>query len=94
MDKGEGAHLVDMAMRIMAKQVPATDKDETQDAIQSAVHALLAEGITGVHDAGIDLMGAEVYLSMADNNQLDMRIYAMIGGAGDVIDAIGQPIRQ
>ena len=86
--------LVDMAMGIMGEQVPATDKDETRDAIQSAVRALLAEGVTGVHDAGIDLMGAEVYLSMADNNQLDMRIYAMIGGAGDVLDAISQPIRR
>jgi predicted amidohydrolase YtcJ len=86
--------LVDMAMGIMGKQVPATDKDDTRDAIQSAVRALLAEGVTGVHDAGIDLMGAEVYLSMADNDQLDMRIYAMIGGAGDVLDAIGKPIRK
>jgi predicted amidohydrolase YtcJ len=38
-------------------------------------------------------MNAEVYLSMADNNQLDLRIYAMIGGAGSVLDAIGQPIK-
>jgi len=86
--------LVDMAMGIMGKQVPATNKDEMRDAIQSAIRALLAEGVTGVHDAGIDLMGAEVYLSLADNNQLDIRIYAMIGGAGDVLDAIAQPIRQ
>ena len=86
--------LIDKAMAIVGEQVPETDKDEMQDAISSAVRALLAEGVTGVHDAGIDLMGAEVYLSMADNDQLDMRIYAMIGGAGDVLDAIGQPIRQ
>ena len=86
--------LVDRAMALVGKHVPDIDKDQTQSAIQSAVRALLAEGMTGVHDAGIDLMNAEVYLSMADNNQLDMRIYAMIGGAGDVLDAIGQPIRQ
>ena len=54
---------------------------------------MLAEGITSVHDAGIDLMNAEVYLSMADNKLLDMRIYAMTGGAGEVLDAIGKPIR-
>lgn len=86
--------LVDMAMGIMGKQVPATNKDETRDAIQAAIRALLAEGITGVHDAGIDLMGAEVYLSMADSDQLDMRIYAMISGAGDVLDTIAKPIRR
>ena len=86
--------LIDKAMDIMSKQVPETDKDEMQDAISSAVRTMLSEGITGVHDAGVDLMGLDVYLSMADNNQLDMRIYAMIGGAGEVLDAIGQPIRR
>ena len=85
--------LIDKAMAIVAKHVPEIGRNEVQSATEAAVRALLAEGITGVHDAGIDLMNAEVYLSMADNNQLDMRIYAMIGGAGDVLDAIGQPIR-
>ncbi|MGI9221878.1 MAG: amidohydrolase, partial [Woeseiaceae bacterium] len=35
----------------------------------------------------------EVYLSMADNDELDMRIYAMLGGASDVLDAVGKPLR-
>jgi len=86
--------LVDRAMALVGKHIPEINKDQIQTAVQAAVRALLAEGVTGVHDAGIDLMSAEVYLSMADNNQLDIRIYAMIGGAGDVLDAIGQPIRQ
>jgi predicted amidohydrolase YtcJ len=86
--------LIDRAMALVGEHIPEINKDQTQTAIQAAVRALLAEGMTGVHDVGIDLLSAEVYLSMADNNQLDMRIYAMIGGAGDVLDAIGQPIRQ
>jgi predicted amidohydrolase YtcJ len=86
--------LIDRAMAIVARHVPEIDKAEIQSAIQAAIRALLAEGVTGVHDAGIDLMNAEVYLAMADDKLLDMRIYAMIGGADDVLDAIGQPIRQ
>jgi len=85
--------LIDLAMSMVGDLVPEIDKDDTLSAIQVAVTALLAEGLTGVHDAGIDLMSAEVYLSMADNDLLDMRIYAMISGAGDVLDAIGKPIR-
>ena len=86
--------LIDTAMGLVSAKIPAPDKDEVRDAIRAAINALLAEGITGVHDAGVDLMNAEVYLSMADNRQLDMRIYAMIGGAGAVLDAIGKPIKQ
>jgi len=53
---------------------------------------MLSEGLTGVHDAGIDLQTAEVYMAMADDGELDIRVYAMIGGAGEVLDAIGEPI--
>ena len=85
--------LVDKAMGLMTAQLPEPDKDEIRAAIHSAVDALLGEGMTGVHDAGIDLMTAEVYLSMADDKELDMRIYAMLSGAGSVLDAVGKPIR-
>jgi hypothetical protein len=50
--------------------------------------------MTGVHDAGIDIREAEVYMSMADDRELYMRIYAMLSGAGENLDRIGKPIRQ
>ena len=84
--------LIDRAMGLVEKHVPQPGKSDIRAAIRAAVDALLAEGMTGVHDAGIDTMNAEVYLSMADDGELGMRIYAMIGGAGDVLDAIGDPI--
>lgn len=85
--------LIDRAMDLVEARIPASDKSEIQNAITTAIEALLSEGITSVHDAGISLQNAEVYLSMADNGQLHMRIYAMTGGAGAVLDAIGTPIR-
>ncbi len=86
--------LIDKAMALVEAHVPPMNRSDMRTAVQAATDALLAEGITGVHDAGIDLMNAEVYLSMADNDELDLRIYAMIGGAGEVLDAIEKPIRQ
>jgi hypothetical protein len=53
----------------------------------------LSLGMTGVHDAGISKEHAEVYMSMVDGGELHMRIYAMVSGAGDELDAIGEPIR-
>lgn len=84
--------LIDRAMDLIEKHIPQPDKSDIRAAIRSAVDALLAEGMTSVHDAGIDTTNAEVYLSMADDGELGMRIYAMTGGAGDVLDAIGEPI--
>jgi hypothetical protein len=83
---------VDKAMGLIDRHLPEPDKDDYREALLSAVNTLVAEGITGVHDAGINRMNAEVYMSMADNDELDMRIYAMIGGAGEVLDAIDKPL--
>ena len=84
--------LIDRAMDMVSAQVPQPDKAETRTAIKAAVDTLLSEGVTSVHDAGIGIANAEIYLSMADDGDLGMRIYAMTGGAGDVLDAIGKPI--
>lgn len=85
--------LVDKAMDLVGQQIPAAPKDEVRELLLVAVDALIAEGLTSVHDAGIDLRNAEVYLSMADNAELDMRIYAMIDGMGETLEAIHAPIR-
>ena len=83
---------IDMAMDIVEAQVPQPDKADTRAAIKAAAEVMLSEGLTGVHDAGVDLQTAEVYMAMADDAELDIRVYAMTGGAGDVLDAIGEPI--
>jgi len=83
---------IDKAMDLIQAQVPTPDKEDGRAAIKAAVETLLSEGLTSVHDAGISIMNAEIYIAMADDEELDMRIYAMTGGAGDVLDAIGAPI--
>ncbi len=85
--------LIDKAMDIVEAAIPETDKNELRQAVIAAGVALLAEGITSTHDAGISLDNVEVFLSMAENKELPLRIYAMIGGADEVLDAVGSPIR-
>ncbi len=83
---------IDSAMGLIGRHVPTPDRMSYREALLRAQRALVAEGITGVHDAGNDLMNAEVYISMADNKELDLRIYAMISGTGEVLDAIAKPL--
>lgn len=85
--------LVDMAMELVEAHVPWPGKADIRDAYLKAVASLLALGMTGVHDAGISITEAEVYMSMADNGELDMRIYAMLSDAGANLDAMRQPLR-
>ena len=84
--------LVDRAMNLIGSHVPQPDKAEGRAAVRAAVDTLLSEGMTSVHDAGVGVMNAEIYVSMADDGELGMRVYAMIGGADEVLDTIAEPI--
>jgi predicted amidohydrolase YtcJ len=85
--------LVDKAMGLVAAHVPPPGKDEIRKAYRHATGYLLSLGITSVHDAGISIQDAEVYIAMAEDRELDMRIYAMISDAGENLDAMGAPLR-
>jgi len=94
-DRGKATGiLVDKAMNIVERHVPAADRHDIREAYRRAVGTLLALGITGVHDAGISKTQAEVYMSMADDEELDIRVYAMLSDAGANLDAFPEPVRQ
>ncbi len=84
--------LVDNAMKLIEVHIPAPDKQDIREAYTSAIRHLLSLGITGVHDPGIDIREAEVYISMADDGELGLRIYAMLSDAGENLDAMREPL--
>ena len=85
--------LVDNAMDLVEAHVPDPTRSEIRGAYKSAIDSLLALGLTGVHDAGISKTEAEVYMSMADDGELGMRIYAMLSDSGPNLDAFAEPLR-
>lgn len=92
-DNGEATGtLVDNATALVSSKIPSVSKEEIRRAFQAAFKELTSLGLTSVHDAGIGIDEAEVYMSMADNGEMTMRIYAMIWEAGANLDAIGKPI--
>ena len=84
--------LVDTAMDLVESKVPPPSKDDYREAFLAAFAQLTSLGLTSVHDAGIGITEIETLMSMADNDEMSMRIYAMIAGAGNNLDAVGKPI--
>jgi predicted amidohydrolase YtcJ len=85
--------LVDTAMALVERHIPAPDKAYFRDAYRNAFDILLPLGITGVHDAGVSVPQAEVLMSMADEQELPLRVYAMLSSSTENIEAIGKPVR-
>ena len=84
---------IDMAMSLIGNRIPAPDKDDIRAAYRMASANLLPYGMTGAHDAGISIKEAEVMISMADDGELGLRVYAMLSNAGENLDKMGKPLR-
>jgi predicted amidohydrolase YtcJ len=84
--------LIDRAMELVGRHVPPPDKTDIRRMYKAANDMLLPLGLTSIHDAGINLEEAEVLIAMADDGELDIRVAAMLAGAGEVLDGFGTPL--
>ncbi len=84
--------LIDTAMAYVQRQIPKPTKQDLHAAYTKAFENLLPLGMTGVHDAGVGLLDVETLVAMAENDEMTMRVYLMILGAGADLDAVGKPL--
>ncbi|HSX60597.1 MAG TPA: amidohydrolase [Tahibacter sp.] len=79
---------VDAAMHLVDEVVPKPDAALKRRAYRLAFETLLANGLTGVHDAGVSRDDLAVLRGFADAGELPLRIYAMADGDGEALDAL------
>ncbi|WP_411361145.1 amidohydrolase [Pseudidiomarina salilacus] len=78
-DSGEPTGvLIDNAMALVESKLPAKDASYIEKALKTAFAHLVTEGITGVHDAGVDAANLEVYQQLAAAGEMPVRVYAML----------------
>ena len=75
---------VDNAVGVVMKKVPAYTRTEIRRSISMALQECLSFGLTSVHDMGIDEEDYSVYQELLQDNELPIRVYAAIGGDGDL----------
>lgn len=78
--------LVDNAMSLVGRKLPAPDRAWQRRALRAALEAAVAAGLTGVHDAGVSREGLALYRELADDEALPLRVYAMADGASGALD--------
>lgn len=85
--------LLDAAMQLVLDRLPRPTPAELEAAILAALGELAALGLTGVHDAGVDPAGLDVYGRLAAEERLPIRVYAMIDGTPP-LDALAQELER
>lgn len=75
---------IDNAVGTVMKSVPPYSREEIQHSILLALRECLQFGLTSVHDMGIDTEDYSVYRELLESDSLPIRVYAAIGGDGDL----------
>ena len=78
--------LVDRAMALVTKLIPPATPQQVEASLARAAAECARLGITTIHDAGIGRLEVEAYRRLTAKKQLPVRVYAMIGGTGDLWD--------
>jgi predicted amidohydrolase YtcJ len=76
--------LIDNAQDLVARKIPAPTGERVKGRLERAARECVRLGITTVHDAGIGEQELEAYRALIAEKRLPVRVYAMIGGAGDL----------
>ncbi|MDJ0905290.1 MAG: amidohydrolase [Woeseiaceae bacterium] len=85
---------IDKAEDLLKAKIPKPDWDEIRGVYRAAFAGLLPYGMTGVHDAGVNIREVEVLISMADDGEIGLRVYGMIAGADDNLDQMKTPLKR
>jgi predicted amidohydrolase YtcJ len=70
--------LVDAAKSLVEVHIPPATDADTKRALFAALNELSRLGLTGVHDAGIDMRTYRAYQELARQDHLPLRVYAML----------------
>lgn len=70
--------LIDAAMQLIERHIPAATDADIKLALRVAMAELASLGLTGVHDAGIDMRTFRLYEELGREASLPIRIYAML----------------
>ena len=78
--------LIDTAMDVVVRAIPAPGPRETEELLLRSLHALATAGLTAVHDASAGPEVLAAYVRLAERDSLPIRVYAMINGQGADLD--------
>lgn len=77
---------VDKAMGLVSRRIPPPVPQQVEESLARAAQECARLGMTTVHDAGCSRTEIEMYKRLIAAKRLPVRVYAMIGGEGELWD--------
>jgi len=79
--------LIDNGVDLVMAAVPAVSPTEMERRVKLAIRHCWAEGVTGVHEAGVSWRRARMYRRLAAAGDLDLRLYGMYDDIPATLDS-------
>jgi predicted amidohydrolase YtcJ len=76
--------LIDRAQGLVSSKMPSRTLEQTERQLARAAKECARLGLTGIHDAGVGQQEIDAYRRLIAKRELPVRVYAMIGGRGDL----------
>ena len=76
--------LIDRAQELVTRKIPMPTPGQVRERLRRAASECARLGITTVHDAGVSAAELDQYRALIQDHKLPVRVYAMIGGEGDL----------
>lgn len=76
---------VDAAMSLIDDAIPAPSQATRKARVLAAANAIAAEGLTEMHDAGIDGATVTAVQELIDEGKFPIRVYAMLGDNAELL---------
>jgi hypothetical protein len=73
---------IDAAMNLVSRSVPEPTDEARVEALRRVLEETARYGLTGIHDAGIELKDLELYRRAMKEGWFGIRLYGMISGLG------------
>ena len=83
--------LIDLAEELLTRVIPPPSDAELDRAILAAQSRVLAQGLTGVHEMGVDGRAVAAYRRLARTGQLQLRVTAYASGPDVLGDGASTP---
>lgn len=78
--------LIDNAVELVREVIPEVSAEEVERRVRLAVDDCLRHGITAVQEAGVSWERAQLYRRLADNGELDLRLFGMYDDVPATLD--------
>lgn len=91
-DRNPTGVFVDGAMMLISSVLPPASRDSIAKRILAGQAKCLEAGLTGIHDAGVDAVEAEVFRELDQQGKLKLRVYGMFTPAqGHEVESVQSP---